>query len=61
MSSFFTLINKKPNVCIYVHKWDVHCQGNPVTEAARFVTGPDQKNNVTFLQVNVYITPTKTL
>ncbi|AAD46012.1 Similar to gb/Z54356 HD-ZIP protein (Athb-10) from Arabidopsis thaliana and contains a PF/00046 homeobox domain [Arabidopsis thaliana] len=32
------------------HQWDVHCQGNPVTEAARFVTGPDQKNNVTFLQ-----------
>ncbi|CAL9217394.1 unnamed protein product [Arabidopsis halleri] len=32
------------------HQWDVLCHGNPVNEAARFVTGTDQKNNVTFLQ-----------
>ncbi|XP_019091098.1 PREDICTED: homeobox-leucine zipper protein HDG10-like, partial [Camelina sativa] len=32
------------------HQWDVLCHGNPATEAARFVTGSNQKNNVTFLK-----------
>ncbi|EOA19553.1 hypothetical protein CARUB_v10002574mg [Capsella rubella] len=32
------------------HQWDVLCQGNPVTEVARFITGTDTKNNVNFLE-----------
>ncbi|XP_020876074.1 homeobox-leucine zipper protein HDG9 [Arabidopsis lyrata subsp. lyrata] len=35
------------------HQWDVLCHGNPATEAARFVTGSDQKNTVTFLQPSI--------
>ncbi|XP_010492677.1 PREDICTED: homeobox-leucine zipper protein HDG9-like [Camelina sativa] len=34
------------------HQWDVLCNGNSVTEAARFVTGTDTNNNVNFIQAS---------
>ncbi|XP_010420445.1 PREDICTED: homeobox-leucine zipper protein HDG9-like [Camelina sativa] len=34
------------------HQWDVLCNGNPVTEVARFVTGTDKKNNVNFIETS---------
>ncbi|KAL9279756.1 Homeobox-leucine zipper protein HDG9 [Arabidopsis thaliana] len=35
------------------HQWDVLCHGNPATEAARFVTGSNPRNTVSFLEPSI--------